>query len=94
MRRTAALTEANLALQEEVERRLQAETELHQQRLNLLGAQRLANLGSWVRDVEAGNATWSDQLFDIYGIAHEDFDGTLRELPQARPSRGPRAGAA
>ena len=80
VRRTAALTEANLALREEVERRLQAETELHQQRLNLLGAQRLANLGSWVRDVEAGNATWSDQLFDIYGLAHEDFDGTFESF--------------
>ena len=80
VRRTAALTSANLALQQEVERRLQAEAELHQQKLNLLGAQRLANLGSWVRDVDAEKANWSDQLFDIYGLAHEDFDGTFESF--------------
>ena len=77
VQRTAALTQANLALQEEVERRKQAESELEQQRLNLLEAQRLAKIGSWTREVDEERATWSDQLFDIYGLEPGSFVGSL-----------------
>ncbi|MEA2988254.1 MAG: hypothetical protein QOG83_965, partial [Alphaproteobacteria bacterium] len=67
--RTAALTSSNLALQDEIDRRMRIETELEQQRVHLAEAQRVANLGSWKRDVAAGTETWSDQLVEIYGLA-------------------------
>ena len=34
----------------------------------LKDAQRLARIGSWERDVESGNAHWSDEMFRIYGL--------------------------
>jgi PAS domain S-box-containing protein len=75
--RTAALTSSNLALSGEVEHRRRVETELDDQRLYLLEAQRLANLGSWVWEVADNKVTWSDQLIDIYGLTAETFEGTF-----------------
>jgi len=79
-RRTAALTAANAALQEEVDRRKRAETELKQERVHLAEAQRLANVGSWVRDLESDTATWSDQLFDIYGMKPGEDVGAFQSF--------------
>jgi PAS domain S-box-containing protein len=76
-RRTSALTATNLALREEVDRRKHAEAELDQQRRYLVEAQRLANLGSWIRDLDSGKVTWSAQLFDIYGLRPDQFGGTF-----------------
>src|SRR5205807_1775372 len=60
--RTSALTAANVALQEQIEHRKRVEAELVEQRIHLMEAQRLAKLGSWVRDVARDKATWSDEL--------------------------------
>jgi PAS domain S-box-containing protein len=76
--RTAALTAANRALHEEVDRRKSVEEALDQQRRYLVEAQRLANLGSWVRDLESGVVTWSDQLYKIYGT--DEFAGTFEDV--------------
>jgi PAS domain S-box-containing protein len=80
--RTAALTSANRALHDEVERRKDVQSELDQQSRHLLEAQRLAKLGSWVRDLEHNRAVWSEQMYDIFGIAPgeelaESFEGYL-----------------
>ena len=41
-------------------------------------AQRLANLGSWVRDLEVDKLAWSEQLYEIFGIQpEEEFAGTF-----------------
>jgi PAS domain S-box-containing protein len=74
--RTAALMTANRALQQEVEHRKRIETELGEQRLHLVEAQRLAKLGSWVRDIDKEVGVWSDQLREIYGIGSIDPAGT------------------
>jgi PAS domain S-box-containing protein len=75
--RTAALTATNRVLQEEVERRRRVEAELDQERIHLLEAQRLANLGSWVRDIDSNTSAWSDQLYDMYGVKRGDYAGGL-----------------
>ena len=75
--RTAALTSANLALHAEDQHRKRIESELDEKRLYLLEAQRLANLGNWVWDIEDNKVTWSDQLADIYGVKPGEFDGTF-----------------
>ena len=36
--------------------------------IHMQEAQRLANLGSWSWDVASNRVTWSEQLFDIYGV--------------------------
>ncbi len=70
--RTAELTGANLALQDEIERRKRVEAALDQQTRHLTEAQRLANLGSWVRNLETNEIVWSDQLYEIFGVQHGD----------------------
>lgn len=83
--RTAELTGANLALRDEIERRKRAEVVLDQQTRHLSEAQRLANLGSWVRNLETNEVVWSDQLYEIFGVqrGEEDagsFDGYLARI--------------
>ena len=83
--RTATLTDANVALQEEIDRRKRAENELDQQSRHLIEAQRLANLGSWVRNFETDEIVWSDQLYEIFGVQPGEelagtFDGYLKRV--------------
>jgi PAS domain S-box-containing protein len=87
-RRTAALAEANRRLLEENESRARLEAQL-------LGAQRLANLGSWSWDVASARVIWSDQLLAIYGIEREAFGGTFDDfLARLHPEDRPRIEAA
>ena len=83
--RTTDLTEANLALQDEIDRRKRAESVLDQQTRHLSEAQRLANLGSWVRNLETNEIIWSDQLYEIFGVERGEenagtFDGYLKRI--------------
>ncbi|HZO47183.1 MAG TPA: MASE1 domain-containing protein [Xanthobacteraceae bacterium] len=83
--RTADLTDANLALQDEIDRRKRAETVLDEQTRHLVEAQRLANLGSWVRNLETNEIVWSDQLYEIFGVQRGQensgsFDGYLQRI--------------
>ena len=78
--RTTELARAIESLQGEVEERKDVENELRQQRVHLVEAQRLAVLGSWVWDIEAGNVSWSQQLIDIYGAKPGDFRGTFDDF--------------
>jgi PAS domain S-box-containing protein len=48
--------------------------------IQLQEAQRIANLGSWTWDIAGNRVTWSDQLFAIYGLAREEFDGTVEQF--------------
>ena len=85
-------------MQDEVERRKRAETVLDQQTRHLVEAQRLANLGSWVRNLETNEIVWSDQLYEIFGVQPGEetsgtFDGYLKRIhPDDRETRA-RAGA-
>lgn len=47
---------------------------------HLMEAQRLANLGSWSWNVVTDTISWSEQLFDIYGLRPQEFKGTLQEF--------------
>jgi PAS domain S-box-containing protein len=72
-------------LQEEIERRRRAEAELDQQTRHLIEAQRLANLGSWSRDLNNNKVIWSDQLYEIFGVQRDEdlsgsFDGFLQRV--------------
>jgi two-component system sensor histidine kinase UhpB len=42
-------------------------------------AQRIANIGHWVRDVATGDLTWSEELFRIFGLPPQ-----VEPLPEAR----------
>jgi PAS domain S-box-containing protein len=78
--RTAELAATNQTLQAEIEQRKRAESELQQQRVHLLEAQRMANLGSFVWDVGGNKVNWSDQLMQIYGVRAGEFQGTVDDF--------------
>jgi PAS domain S-box-containing protein len=77
--RTAELAGAIESLQAEVEERRAMEAKLEEQRVHLIEAQRLANLGSWSWDVASGRVTWSQQIYQIYGAEPADFAGTYQD---------------
>jgi PAS domain S-box-containing protein len=39
-------------------------------------AQRVAHVGSWEWEVGGDRVAWSDELYEIYGLAKHEFDGT------------------
>jgi len=53
--------------------RKQAEIELAASRMRLAEAQRVAHIGSWEWNVSDNRVTWSDELFNIYGIDRAGF---------------------
>lgn len=72
-RRTTELLRSNAELRKAVEQRHALEVANTQQHIQLVEAQRLANLGSWSWDLRTGEISWSPQLYEIYGIAPEAF---------------------
>jgi diguanylate cyclase (GGDEF)-like protein/PAS domain S-box-containing protein len=43
-------------------------------------AQRIARLGGWVLDHLSGKLTWSDEVFRLFEIAPQSFDGTYQSF--------------
>jgi PAS domain S-box-containing protein len=71
--RTAALADTNVQLSK-------ANTQLADANIQLSEAQRLANLGSWSWDVVHNRISWSDQLYDIYGLKPGEFGSTFADF--------------
>ncbi|MDJ0593106.1 MAG: chemotaxis protein CheB [Pleurocapsa sp. MO_226.B13] len=71
--------------------RIETEASLKESEANLLEAQRLANLGNWEIEVgdnfelETVRATWSAELFHIYGLDPQKGVPTFAELLQFHP---------
>jgi PAS domain S-box-containing protein len=64
--------------------RRQAENELRRNRERLEEAQRLAHLGTWEWDIVKNEVSWSDELYQIYGVdrgthvpTYESFLGSV-----------------
>ena len=51
-------------------------TELERTQRQLIEMQRLARLGSWEFDVPANRVTWTDGLYEIYGLDRSSFRAT------------------
>jgi diguanylate cyclase (GGDEF)-like protein/PAS domain S-box-containing protein len=64
------------AMRTEWERAEEALERLGKSERALAEAQRVAHLGSWEWDVAADRVTWSDELYRIFGVEREAFDGT------------------
>ena len=65
---------------QDITERKQAEAALRQvtQRMQLAAA--AAGIGFWTRDNESRIEEWDDQMFRIYGVSREDFDGRWEPL--------------
>ncbi len=46
---------------------------LRQEQINLKEAQRIANIGSWERNLTEDISTWSDQMYEIYEVSRSHF---------------------
>jgi len=62
--------------------RLEAEqaaqfAQLQETQRKLIEAQRIGRVGNWELDLQTGRLSWSDEVFELFGLAPEDFDGTL-----------------
>jgi PAS domain S-box-containing protein len=78
--RTGALAEANRRFGEANSRLAETNSQLSDANIQLLEAQRLANLGSWSWDIRQNRIGWSDQLYDIYGLAPGEFKGNFAQF--------------
>jgi PAS domain S-box-containing protein len=74
--RTADLAKANAKLAD-------SNQSLSETNVLLREAQRLSQLGSWIWDITSDRVTWSDQLYDIYGISRAQFGGTAEAFFKA-----------
>jgi diguanylate cyclase (GGDEF)-like protein/PAS domain S-box-containing protein len=48
---------------------------LAEERRRLRAAQSIGRIGSWEVEIATGNVTWSDTLFELYGLDPGDFGG-------------------
>jgi PAS domain S-box-containing protein len=76
-----ASEEALRRTQAELDRRVRERTAaLADANIQLQEAQRLADLGSWSWDIRQDRVSWSDQLFEIYGVPRQGFNGTVNQF--------------
>jgi diguanylate cyclase (GGDEF)-like protein/PAS domain S-box-containing protein len=69
-----------VCLHQDVTERRRMERELRESEASLAETQRLAHLGGWRWDVTTGEASWSNEVFRIYGLTPGEFVPTLDKL--------------
>ena len=78
--RTASLVEANRRLIEEIAERKRTEESLRQSQAQLADAQRIGRMGNWVQDLVTLKLTWSDEIYRIFGLEPQQFEGTQQDF--------------
>jgi PAS domain S-box-containing protein len=73
-------TRCTLGMVRDIEERKQAEETLRASETMMASAQRIANMGSWFRDLGTGSVAMSDQLFRIFGIDPATYDGRVETV--------------
>lgn len=61
----------------DITERKRAEAKLSESQKTLAKAQEIAHIGSWGWDLRTDHVEWSDQMYEIFGLDRENFDGTL-----------------
>jgi len=62
---------------------VRADDALRETRQMLEKAQQIARVGSWVWDIRSQKFSWSEEMFRIFDIAKDEFDGTNRLIDLA-----------
>jgi PAS domain S-box-containing protein len=66
----------------------QTEELLYESRQNLAHAQKIAQVGNWVYDYRTGKLSWSDELYEIFGISPpQSIETSLTPLPTQTDSQ-------
>ncbi len=66
-----------VGVSEDISKRKQAEAALRQQHAMLSNAQRVGGMGFWELDVLHNHLVWSEETYQLFGIAAEDFGHTF-----------------
>jgi PAS domain S-box-containing protein len=77
IRDAAGQPERMVGSSQDITERVQAERALARREAQLAEAQRLAQLGSWERDIATGQLTWSDELYRIYGLEPQEIPASF-----------------
>jgi PAS domain S-box-containing protein len=56
--------------------------QLAQVQRKLIESQRIGRIGNWELDLESGRLWWSDETLALFGMARDEFDGTLAAFEQ------------
>ncbi len=73
--RTLELQQANAALEVEIAERRRTEKALTATAADLAEAQRVAHIGNWRYDVATKDVQWSDELYLVFDVAPNAFEG-------------------
>ncbi|MBF0562460.1 MAG: PAS domain S-box protein, partial [Alphaproteobacteria bacterium] len=73
------LVGAVLAFHDITERKA-AEQAMYERGRDLAAAQHVAHLGSWVMDFITNRLTWSEEMYRIFGILPDQFEGTYESF--------------
>lgn len=69
-----------IGLNTDITERKEAEQALKKSQKNLAEAQRQMHIGSFEYDFQSGRLEWSEEMFRICGLKHEDFHNTLQDF--------------
>ncbi|NJN97580.1 MAG: PAS domain S-box protein [Anaerolineales bacterium] len=64
--------------------RQQAEAELRELQSMLATAESVAGMGSWKWDLQTQKVSWSDEMFNLFGIDRANFDGDVNQILASR----------
>jgi len=71
-----------LGISTDITERKQAEKALQESERNLKRAQRIAHVGHWTWDTQTNRVILSDEIYRIFGLDPESFDGSITDLLQ------------
>jgi len=61
-------------LNREIDEHRKTEEVLRKQKILLNDMENVSKVGGWEYDIETGTITWTDGVYDIYGVSKQDFD--------------------
>jgi PAS domain S-box-containing protein len=68
----------------DINERKQTETNMRELQNILSMAESVAGMGSWKWDLQTQKVTWSNEMFNLFGVERENFDGDMNRVITSR----------